>query len=42
MRGASCWSDHYVVRAKLHFRFQKAVSRRTGGKGLSSESIREK
>ena len=32
MRGASCWSDHYMVRAKLCFRFQKAVSGKTGRK----------
>jgi len=48
MRGASYWSDHYMVRAKLHFRFQKAVSRRTSRKRtlavhhLFSESVREK
>ena len=29
MRGASCWSDHYLVRAKLHFGFQKVVSTKT-------------
>ena len=23
MRGASCWSDRHLVRAKLHFGFQK-------------------
>jgi len=48
MRGASCWSDHYMVRAKLRFRFQKAVSGRTGRKRthavhhLFSEIVREK
>ena len=26
MRRASCWSDHYLVRAKLHIGFQKNVS----------------
>ena len=26
MRGVSCWSDYYLVRAKLHFGFQKIAS----------------
>ena len=25
MRRASCWSDHYLVRAKLHFDLQKYI-----------------
>ena len=29
MRGASCCSDHHLVRAKLHFGFQKIASIKT-------------
>jgi len=46
MRRESCWSDHYLVRVKLRFAFQKVASKRTGKRKLlavhcfASESTR--
>jgi len=33
------WSDHYLVRAKLHFKFQKPASQRIGEKSSRCASF---